>query len=71
MTGALDDQGIMPRCLDVLFNSIGGLQAKKYVRFPLLILILLEVPVMVYVLPDDVIPYVNSKPVDKRRKSYS
>jgi hypothetical protein len=33
----------MPRCLDVLFNSIGGLQAKKYVRFPLLILILLEV----------------------------
>ena len=43
MTGALDDQGIMPRCLDVLFNSIGGLQAKKYVRFPLLILILLEV----------------------------
>lgn len=34
MTGATDDQGIMPRCLDVLFNSIGGLQAKKYIFKP-------------------------------------
>lgn len=32
MTGTPDDQGLMPRCLDVLFNSISGLQAKKYVR---------------------------------------
>ena len=31
MTGTPDDQGILPRCLDVLFNSIENLQAKKYV----------------------------------------
>ena len=31
MTGTPDDQGILPRCLDVLFNSIQNLQAKKYV----------------------------------------
>lgn len=31
MTGHPKDQGILPRALDVLFNSIGGLQAKKYV----------------------------------------
>ncbi|VDI65837.1 kinesin family member 23 [Mytilus galloprovincialis] len=34
MTGTPDDQGLMPRCLDVLFNSISGLQAKKYVFKP-------------------------------------
>ena len=31
MTGVPEDQGILPRCLDVLFNSIQDLQAKKYV----------------------------------------
>ena len=31
MTGAPQDQGVLPRCLDVLFNSIGELQARKYV----------------------------------------
>ncbi|XP_061185396.1 kinesin-like protein KIF23 isoform X2 [Saccostrea echinata] len=31
MTGTPKDQGILPRCLDVLFNSISGVQAKKYV----------------------------------------
>ena len=31
MTGVPQDQGILPRCLDVLFNSIGELQTKKYV----------------------------------------
>ncbi|KAH9488564.1 Kinesin-like protein kif23 [Bulinus truncatus] len=34
MTGGPQDQGILPRCLDVLFNSIGDLQAKKYVFRP-------------------------------------
>ncbi|KAL8615240.1 hypothetical protein ACOMHN_050281 [Nucella lapillus] len=34
MTGVPEDQGILPRCLDVLFNSIGELQAKKYVFRP-------------------------------------
>ncbi|KAL5019545.1 hypothetical protein ScPMuIL_002437 [Solemya velum] len=34
MTGHPKDQGILPRALDVLFNSIGGLQAKKYVFKP-------------------------------------
>ncbi|XP_021341173.1 kinesin-like protein KIF23 isoform X2 [Mizuhopecten yessoensis] len=34
MTGMPQDQGILPRCLDVLFNSIEGLQAKKYVFKP-------------------------------------
>lgn len=33
MTGTPQDQGILPRCLDVLFNSIGGFQSKKYVIF--------------------------------------
>jgi len=32
MTGSGQDQGILPRCLDVLFNSIEEQQAKKYVR---------------------------------------
>lgn len=34
MTGSAQDQGILPRCLDVLFNSIGQLQTKKYVFKP-------------------------------------
>lgn len=31
MNGELQDGGIIPRCLDVLFNSIGSLQSKKHV----------------------------------------
>lgn len=31
MTGSPKDQGILPRCLDVIFNTIGSQQAKKYV----------------------------------------
>ena len=34
MTGTPQDQGILPRCLDVLFNSIDELQSKKYVFKP-------------------------------------
>ncbi|XP_044000991.1 kinesin-like protein KIF23 [Aphidius gifuensis] len=34
MTGDANDVGIMPRCLDVLFNSITNYQAKKYVFKP-------------------------------------
>ncbi|XP_025084213.1 kinesin-like protein KIF23 isoform X2 [Pomacea canaliculata] len=34
MTGTPQDPGILPRCLDVLFNSIQDLQAKKYVFRP-------------------------------------
>ncbi|BFZ09796.1 hypothetical protein BsWGS_12835 [Bradybaena similaris] len=34
MTGRPEDQGILPRCVDVIFNSIGELQAKKYVFRP-------------------------------------
>ncbi|XP_046350395.1 kinesin-like protein KIF23 isoform X3 [Haliotis rufescens] len=34
MTGSPQDQGILPRCLDVLFNSIEGYQAKKYIFRP-------------------------------------
>lgn len=34
MTGSPQDQGILPRCLDVIFNSITDLQAKKYVFKP-------------------------------------
>ncbi|XP_052787573.1 kinesin-like protein KIF23 isoform X2 [Mya arenaria] len=34
MTGTPQDQGILPRCLDVLFNTIGGFQSKKYVFKP-------------------------------------
>ncbi len=33
MTGTPQDQGILPRCLDVIFNSISELQARKYVCF--------------------------------------
>jgi len=32
MTGSSQDQGILPRCLDVIFNSLEEQQAKKYVR---------------------------------------
>ena len=31
MTGSAQDQGILPRCLDVIFNSIDRQQADKYV----------------------------------------
>lgn len=31
MTGTPQDQGILPRCLDVIFNSVGEYQSKKYV----------------------------------------
>ncbi|XP_045184696.2 kinesin-like protein KIF23 isoform X1 [Mercenaria mercenaria] len=34
MTGTPQDQGILPRCLDVIFNSIGEYQCKKYVFKP-------------------------------------
>lgn len=34
MTGSPEDSGIMPRCLDVIFNSISDLQARKYVFVP-------------------------------------
>lgn len=34
MTGEQRDGGIMPRCLDVLFNSISNYQAKKFVFKP-------------------------------------
>lgn len=31
MTGTPHEQGILPRCLDVIFNSLEDFQAKKYV----------------------------------------
>ncbi|XP_012273994.1 kinesin-like protein KIF23 isoform X2 [Orussus abietinus] len=34
MTGEPQDSGIMPRCLDVIFNSIANYQAKKFVFKP-------------------------------------
>lgn len=34
MTGDINDGGIMPRCIDVIFNSITNYQAKKYVFKP-------------------------------------
>jgi kinesin family protein 23 len=34
MTGDPQDGGIMPRCLDVIFNSIAIYQAKKFVFKP-------------------------------------
>lgn len=34
MTGSPQDGGILPRCLDVVFNSIGEFQARKYVFKP-------------------------------------
>ncbi|XP_077996675.1 kinesin-like protein KIF23 [Glandiceps talaboti] len=34
VTGSPQDGGVLPRCLDVLFNSIDDLQAKKYVFKP-------------------------------------
>lgn len=35
MTGTPSDSGLLPRCLDVIFNSIGELQSPKYVSFSL------------------------------------
>lgn len=34
MTGVPEDVGIMPRCFDVLFNSISDYQAKRFVFKP-------------------------------------
>ena len=34
MTGNTNDQGIMPRCLDVLFRTISDLQTKKFIFKP-------------------------------------
>eukprot|EP00057_Strongylocentrotus_purpuratus_P020465 XP_011674939.1 PREDICTED: kinesin-like protein KIF23 [Strongylocentrotus purpuratus] len=34
MQGTPTDGGVLPRCLDVLFNSLGDLQARKYVFKP-------------------------------------
>jgi kinesin family protein 23 len=34
MTGSLQNPGILPRCLDVFFNSIAPMQAKKFVFKP-------------------------------------
>lgn len=34
MTGDQQESGIMPRCLDVVFNSISNYQAKKFVFKP-------------------------------------
>lgn len=34
MQGSMQDSGVLPRCLDVIFNSLGDLQAKKYVFKP-------------------------------------
>lgn len=34
MTGTPSDSGLLPRCLDVIFNSIGELQSPKYVFKP-------------------------------------
>ena len=31
MTGTPSDSGLLPRCLDVIFNSVGELQSPKYV----------------------------------------
>ena len=31
MTGTPSDSGLLPRCLDVIFNTIGELQSAKYV----------------------------------------
>ena len=33
MTGEPDAPGILPRCLDVIFNSIADVQAPKFVSF--------------------------------------
>ncbi|XP_071825337.1 kinesin-like protein KIF23 isoform X3 [Apostichopus japonicus] len=34
MQGTTQEGGVLPRCLDVIFNSLGDLQAKKYVFRP-------------------------------------
>lgn len=31
MTGSPGEGGLLPRCLDMIFNSIGSFQAKRYV----------------------------------------
>lgn len=36
MTGSLGEGGLLPRCLDMIFNSIGSFQAKRYVSMILL-----------------------------------
>ena len=33
MNGTASDIGILPRCLDVIFNSIGNYQAEQNVSF--------------------------------------
>lgn len=42
MTGMGDDQGILPRCLDMVFNSIENVQARKYVSSFLLWVIITQ-----------------------------
>ena len=42
MTGTPSDSGLLPRCLDVIFNSIGELQAPKYVSSKLKVLKLIK-----------------------------
>lgn len=37
VSGDHDNPGILPRALDVIFNSIDGVQAKKYVSYYVLI----------------------------------
>ena len=34
MTGSLDQPGFLPRCLDMIFTSVGDYQANKYVFLP-------------------------------------
>lgn len=34
MTGKSQDGGIMPRCLDIIFNTIANYQTKKFVFKP-------------------------------------
>ncbi|XP_076802728.1 kinesin-like protein KIF23 isoform X2 [Clavelina lepadiformis] len=34
MTGTVEEPGLLPRCLDMIFNSISSLQASKYVFMP-------------------------------------
>lgn len=37
MTGSPGEGGLLPRSLDMLFNSVGPFQAKRYVRLPFVI----------------------------------
>ena len=41
MTGSPGEGGLLPRCLDMLFNSIGSFQAKRYVSVCVFFLIVL------------------------------